>query len=739
MKKSVIALTVTNLLLGLGASQALQADELISADADSDGQVLDLESITVTGSYQEQTIGDYVGSLSVVSEEQINRRLVNNIQDLVRYEPGVSVEGDGRFGFQGFNIRGLGDDRVLILVDGIPVAEQFSFGPNLSSGRNVVDVDSVKSVEILKGPASSIYGSDALAGVVQFVTKTPYDYLSEDGGSYFKVKTGYQSADESAIFQGNTAFGNDSVAAFLSVSHRSENEQKSNGDVGGEDPSRTKADTQSSDVNNLLAKLEFNLGEDTSLIFTLDYFESEVISELESESNSMVRGTRLLDSRGVDDQERTRISADYRSKLNTGFADSVDMKLYWQATASHQETFQDRFGMTVLDPETPLAQYRERYSDYQQEIFGGKLILSKELETGDAEHLIHYGLDYSKTDSESKRDGFTQTLQGIPVPEFSVIPVRDFPISNTKKFALFLSNQITMGDWRIIPGLRYDQFEHNPTSDALYLAGAGNQEPVPFDDDNLSFKLGVSYQFTDGQQVYAQLAEGFRIPAYDDVNVAFTNFAGGYKTLSNPNLEPEESQSLELGVKGKIGNSQYTLAVYHNDYKNFIESRAPLGFNRDTGLVEFQAQNLDDVQIRGLEAKLTTELSADLLFNLGLNISDSEDKTTGEELDSVAPNKVTAGLDWAYSDSLAFSAIATLVEEKQWVEENSTDAASYQTLDLYANWLLNDNMELNLGIFNLFDETYWTHSNLLGRPNAEVIDRFSAPGRNISVNLQYQF
>lgn len=741
MKKSLISNAIYLALICSTATQPAFAED--SADA-ADGQNVDLETITVTGTWEAQRIGDYVGSLSVINEEQISKRMVNNIQDLIRYEPGVSVEGNGRFGLSGFNIRGLGGDRVLILVDDVPVADEFSFGPNLSSGRNIVDVESVKSVEILKGPASSIYGSDALAGVVQFVSKSPYDYIRNGDryDPYLLFKGGYQSSDNSTLTQLNGATGNDSVAGFLSLTARAGNELQSNGDVGGEDPSRTKADSQDSNTFNVLGKFEFNLGESQSLILTADMFKTEVDSEIESASNSVVRGTLVQETFAEDEQSRVRFSADYKAEIKQRFADDLDLKLFWQKSETEQDTVDYRFGLTMIAPSTPIQTLRTRESQYQQEIFGARLVLAKAFVFDNSQHQLHYGVNFSNTDTESLRKGETTAVTGgFNTPEFSVFPVRDFPISSTERSAVFISNQITLGDsgWTVVPGIRYDSFAHDTKADSLYLAGSGGVEPENYDDDNLALKLGISKAFAEHHQWYIQYAEGFRIPAYDDVNVAFTNFAGGYTTLSAPDLLPETSESIEIGLKGQFAATQYELALYSNDYQNFIESRAVKGFNPVTGLLEFQAANIEDVEIRGIEGKLSSYITDSLLFNVGFSVVDSEDTATGLELDSVSPDTIYVGADYQIKDVLNIAAVVTHAKSKSWSDESWIKADAYTIVDLYANYEFNEHTQINVGVFNLFDETYWQASNLVGRTDVATAERYSQPGRNMSVNVRYQF
>jgi outer membrane cobalamin receptor len=135
-----------------------------------------LGEINVTATRSERAIEDTAASVTTIDAQEIERRPVRGIADLIRYEPGVDVRSDpNRFGASGFNIRGLEDNRVLILTDGVRMSDYYDFGigPFNTSNRNLVDLDSVKRVEIVRGSGSSLYGSDALGGVVAFLTKDP--------------------------------------------------------------------------------------------------------------------------------------------------------------------------------------------------------------------------------------------------------------------------------------------------------------------------------------------------------------------------------------------------------------------------------------------------------------------------------------------------------------------------------------------------------------------------------------
>ena len=144
---------------------------------DDEGLVLD--TVTVVGSRVPRPVADVAGSVTVISNEQLERELVTDLEGLVNYQPGLSIETAGsRFAPSGINIRGVGGNRVKVEFDGVPVADHFQVGSFSHAGRDGVDPEYLSRVEILRGPASSLYGSDAIGGVVSMVSMRPHEYLA---------------------------------------------------------------------------------------------------------------------------------------------------------------------------------------------------------------------------------------------------------------------------------------------------------------------------------------------------------------------------------------------------------------------------------------------------------------------------------------------------------------------------------------------------------------------------------
>jgi hemoglobin/transferrin/lactoferrin receptor protein len=176
---------------------------------DDDGlYILDRKDrIVITATRTPLKIEDAPITLSLITAEQIADELATDIRDLIRFEPGVSVQRQparfnaalsptGRAGNDSFNIRGIGGNRVLIQVDGVRVPDGFSFGAQASGRGDYVDLGLIKSVEILRGPSSALYGSDGLAGAVSFVTSDPEDFLTDGKSVGGLLRAAYNSADE---------------------------------------------------------------------------------------------------------------------------------------------------------------------------------------------------------------------------------------------------------------------------------------------------------------------------------------------------------------------------------------------------------------------------------------------------------------------------------------------------------------------------------------------------------------
>ncbi len=710
----------------------------------------DVENITVAASRVERNIDEIASTITVIDSEQIDKQTVTDIKDLIRYEPRVVVEGNGHFCLSGFNIRGINGDRILMLLDGAPLADEFSFGPALSARRDFVDVDLIDRVEIIRGPASTLYGSDAIGGVVSFITKDP-SQLVEEGKSFGgKVKAGYSSAADEYVVNGQIAGVKDKISWLLNATHRegSETETFFDDDAVGTD--RRSANPQDNTTDAVQFKLNFQPNEHHEIAFLADYLESESDTNVLSQATTSVGTTRINESLGFDERERSRLQANYYYTGKTAIFDKALVRAYWQESETSQATFDERFGMASFFDPTFVLLDRARDSHFDQEVTGAIVQFDKSFTVANSKHYLIYGSEIQYTDSKALREGST-TIQetGESVAEFTVFPARDFPISDARELSFFLHDEISFFDGKLTvsPGVRYDEFKLTPRPDELFTNANPGVETVPFDDSQVSFKIGTVYNISESTNTWLQFSQGFRIPPYDDLNIGFTNLAGGYTSLSNPDLEPESVDSWEVGVRQNLDAISWSVSAYYNDYDNFIESLAAQGFDPVLGLLVFQSQNRESVNIKGIDASATWYLGESFegldgwSINTALTWLESEDESTGQEVESIISPQAVVGAGYINAEQgWSVELVGTFVERfDQQNDPALFEAPGYAKFDFLASAEITEDLSVNIGIFNLFDREIVNGTEVRGLPVGSDAGFFTEPGRNIAVNATYSF
>lgn len=754
-----VQLVLTSSLMAAAASPA-QADVQTSADAatSSGPDPALLEEITVSATKIPQPVGEVSATVTVIDQAEIERRVVNDIRDLVRYEPNVSVRNNvGRFGLSGFNIRGLAGNRVLVEIDGIRVADGFSIGDFSSAGRNSVDVDALKAVEILRGPSSSLYGSNALAGVVTLLTKDPRDFLDPQAerDASLRFRAGHDSTDDSTTL-GFTAAAASGPLSFMGLTtHRSGGPLSNRGVNAASNATRTVPNPQDIQNDALLSKVVYDWRDGVATRLTVDLNQSRSITDV----LTGVREQRLGPTRiatdalsGDDRQSRSRIALD-QSLRDLGFVTDATVTLYRQTTATEQSTVERRRTIPPAGPALPAE--RARDFSFDQTVSGAELVLRSDFATGSIGHRLVYGFEWLQTDTAQLRDGtqrnlLTGVVSSVVGPD--VFPVRDFPLSRTREIAAFVQNEISLLDGRLtlIPGLRWDQYRLTPQPDPIFAADNPGISPVPIENRNASPKFGISYKFDPAWSLHANWAKGFRSPPYNDVNIGFTNLQFGYTAIPNPDLRPETSQGLELGLRVRGEPGSVALTTFYNEYDDFIESLASLGVDPATGLLVFQSRNLSRVAIYGAELRGALRLgylhpSAEgLSVNAALGWSRGNDRDVEQPINSIDPAKATLGLRYdgassLWNTELVFSAVTA----KSRTDDSFRplfNSPGYTTLDWYAQWQVLPQLRMDLALLNLTNRKYWQWADVRGRAlDDPSLDRFTSPGRGAALNLVLEF
>ena len=754
------------LLIGtnLGYRKLSNNNIVLEKRSNSSG-TLALQQVTISATRQEQDVNSVPSTISVHDRQELDRQNVNTIKELVRYEPGVSVGGTGqRGGVSGYNIRGIDGDRILTQVDGVEIPDSFFNGPYAKTQRNYVDPEIVKRVEILRGPASVLYGSNAIGGAVSYFTLDPDDIIKPGQDVGARLKTGYSSADRSWLKSGTVAGRAGDFDGLLHLSQRDGHETESYGNHGGTGLSRTAANPEDVKTTNVLAKAGWNYNDVDRLAFTYEKFKNRIdANEKSAVGGPFNQGQPLGMYRsrtGTDTVSRERFGLENSMVVDSVVADNLKLSLNYQTAKTDQNTLEDYFPFTrnVL---------RSRNTTYEEKQWVLDAQADKAFQIADTDHLLTYGATVKNQKVTGSRSGSGVCLAvgrgcsavGANSPSDYLVKSSDFPDPTINTYSLFAQDEISWNDWTFMPGLRYDYTKLTPhiTQEFLNTVAAADKSSVSDKEKvwhRLSPKFGLTYALSEEYTWYGQYAEGFRTPSAKALYGRFTNLGEGYSVEPNPDLEPEKSKSFETGLRGTFDAGSFDVAVFYNKYRDFInEDAITPGYDELT----FQSNNIKHATIKGAEIKGRLNLDAfgapHGLYNIGsVAYAHGRNDDTGEPINSVNPLKAVLGLGYEQENYGALVSW-TLVKRKDQVDDSnffSPDGTStqfkspgYGVIDLSGFYKVTRDVTVNAGLYNLTDKKYWNWDDVRGYDsvgeagviNPANMDRLTAPGRNFAINL----
>ena len=715
---------------------------IVNAQDNSD----EVEEVVTVSSKQPVPIDEVVGSVAVVSQEEIEARLVTDVSQLLENTIGVTVPKDissGRSRNSDVVIRGVGNNRVNIFIDGFRTGDAYQSG---GYGRDLVDTELLKRVEILKGPSSSLYGSDGLAGTIAYTTKDASD-LVDDSKSYLSATLSSQDVNSQEKVTVLGAMVRNNIEALLQVSSRDMNEMEVHDDA------TETLNPMDGEQDSVLAKLKISLNNGSSINMTFDNQESDseynLLTDLGSGfSASNMQVENVSSSVGLDNLTRERLSLTYEFEGSNTFFDSGVIRSFSQTTDQRTTTSKNKaiMVMPAFGPPIPSFVPTSEYSDYDfnQEVSGFSLEMIKVI----GNHNIVYGVE-SETAEYSRNNDKTEVnlITGVVNKTLAntLYPHKRFPDSEVTREAIFINDRIYLNDrTTVVLGARYDSYDQKAKSDALHARNnIFGHEVKPRSDSQVSMKVGLIRDISEDMSVFMQYAEGYRNPNFDEAYNTYTNLAQMYTIIPNPNITAETSEGFEVGLRGSLTNTSWSLAYYKNDYKDFIAYE--FLFPPIQGVLQVQYQNLGSVETDGIEFESKTVFNDNLSASVGISLNDG--KEGDDYLSSLSPDHAKVSLAWV-SDSgrLRWNTVSTLMESSrsnlspvcgrggQCSPAQST--AGRVSLDTYLSFDLTEKVNLKLGVRNLTDIKYWDFPTIAGQA-AGTADEYLMPGRNTSFSIRY--
>jgi len=713
-----------------------------------------LPAITNTATRTERRVDEVPATVTVVPAQAIEVAGARDLKDLLRNQVDLTVRAApgrfslagasiGRAGNEGINIRGLEGNQVLMLVDGIRVPGSFSFGAFATGRADYLALEATQAAEVLRGPASTSFGSDGLAGALSLRTLDPDDVLATGRAAGGFVRLGGSQVDDSVLLTGAAALRQGPWQALLLLSRRDGHETSNQGRDEALNSNRTVPNPLSYRQQVLLGKVFFSPVPAHRLGATVEAVQRRLQTDVISARTvtpsppEAMPATAVLGLDARDRVQRARVSLEHRyDDLNGIWFQKAQTRVYAQDADTRQFAVEDR--NTAAD--------RSRDNRYREQVVG----LSSEFETtltGALPQRLSYGLDTSRTRITGVRDGRPNPSAAPPFGE--AFPAKPFPDTRYTLAGAFVQSEIEVaaggggfpGRLTVIPALRYDHFELEPSS-----TGDAGGAVVALSGSALTPRLGAVWRLSDVFAPYVQWAQGFRAPTPGQVNNGFTNVASGYRSVGNPGLKPEQARSLELGLRGKAAGLSWQLAVYDNRYRDFISQEVTGGSFTPADPAVFQFINLGQARIRGIELRSDWQLTPAWSLSLASAATRGSSTRSGltQPLDSVEPARTALGLRYAAG---AWDLRADLLHARRKASERIapvTPAAfappSYTVLDLGARWQPRPGWTLIANLHNVTDATYWRWSDVRGLADASAVkDAYTAPGRHLQLALRHDF
>lgn len=627
----------------------------------------ELNEVKVIGGRKVQKLGE-----EKIRRQALDKQMVSDESDLVRYDPGISVVEGGRSGSNGFTIRGVDKDRVAINVDGLAQAESRSseafqelFGAygNFNANRNTSEPENFSEVTLTKGADSLKSGSGALGGAVNYKTKSASDYVSEEKPYHLGIKGGYigrNSQKFSSITAAGTWLGLDALMVYT---RRFGKETKNNSDAadtvitdnkqswnpnagstnyGSRGVARSKPDPQDWVNKSTLFKLGYNFNDKNRIGWIYEDSRTDrTTTELSNMWAANWKGEALGDTRSRQDiSYRKRIGFEYKNQLDKGPWDNLNLRYDRQTIDMSTWTW---------DLPTDYAQnginsdVYHMFRNIRQKTIQYDADAEKQIDFSKSVWAMQYGLGGSQNDNGNRDHSYWVRLYD---PKYQTSNNQELTMlveSSSKNRFAYWNNTFQFGDssqYRLNAGVRYDNSSSKAKDNPNYTPAIRGQIPYLGSErkhSGFSYGLGLDWKFTPHLNLLAKYSTGFRAPTSDETWLLFPH--PDFYLKANPNLKAETAKNFELGLAGSGKAGNFKLSGFQTRYRNFIELTY-MGVSSDnpnspnyapisdgTALVSspvWQNQNRSSAWVKGLEFNGTWNLDSIGLpqgTHAGVNVS----------------------------------------------------------------------------------------------------------------------
>ena len=666
------------------------------------------DSYRSTGTKTALDPNDAPMSYTRIDQELLQKRQADSVNAALRYEPGISAESRGTVSiFDEYNIRGF--KTYSNFYDGLrlPYDGTWNLMPQ-------VDIYATESVEVVKGPASSLYGYASPGGMVNQVAKTP----KSTQASEVQLRLGNQNLKEVGV--DTTGPITDTLNYRLVALKR-----KKDGQMQTTEEERTLINPS----------IEWQPTEDVSVLANVFYQDDpEMVPSTPLPAVGTVYNASYgkLGSDAYAGDKWNRFSKEVLMPsvtVNWDINDKLTFKhilRYTDAEAQQRNMYNSGF-VSGSDKILNRVAYT---TDESMNNWTTDNQLAYKLDTANTSHNLLFGVEYQETDStatyyDAGADG-TPNLD-LSNPDFSQINADTLPLNNYRQdesieqsqLGFYVQDEMKWQDLTVVAGLRHDNFDSITDQTKASAGAVYSDQKIDNDASKTSGRLAAIYAFDNGISPYASYSQSFQ-------PVVGSNF------ITNKPFEPTTADQLEAGIKYLSPNraTQGTLAVFDITQKNVVvadeinyRSQTQTGEISSKGFEVSGSHMLNDwVDVAASYSYTDAEITADE-FNPDV---------VGNTPAQTAKHKATLWADYYATDKLTLNAGVRYEDGMQLDKQNSDELPSVTLVDIGGNYQINPMLTVGASINNLFDKTY------VGACY-DINNCWMGPERQMSVSLKANF
>ncbi len=508
-----------------------------------------LDAITVTGTRTETSVMNNPASVSVVGQEQLERQAPESIADLVRDVPGVEVVDASAPGMKRLRIRGESSHRVTILVDGQEITDHSDYGTPI-----LVDPANVERIDVIRGPASVLYGAKAIGGVVNIITKrgAPRPIQLETGGTYYSGTRGWQGWAAVSGTVGDVDY------RLSGSANRHHDREVPNGRYTQDG----RLDGSSYRDSDMALHLGYTFGRDRNHYLALKAEQHILNTDSWTDPDYLrdpIRDFRIELPR----RDLRKVGLYYDARDLGPVVRKIHVDAYRQTV---DRLFENR---VEVQPTASMNMKNRATSDDRNLNYGGTAQIDLVLHP---DHYTIVGAQYLMDDLDTRKNSITDLSIKIPVPPPSGSTVKTTTTSPTHTRAsiqtasLYAQDEWSFArDFKLTAGLRY--YHVRSKLDETTNAALADEDDGTT--NRLVKSLGLTWTGLEHTTLRALYSEGYTTPTlmqlYSD-----TTAGSGNPTRANPGLKPETSQNYELGARYQHAGVVLDAAVFHTRAKDYI-------------------------------------------------------------------------------------------------------------------------------------------------------------------------